>query len=293
MKNTALILAITATLCTLTSCVKEETFNIDSNPIILTEDSANAAVKADTTDIAVVTETKTESTTAADITSEKADNTEDFTGLSGYWYADGDPKAAFFHIDKEGKFTEYYSYYGAGIVCRGNVKRELAPGTDNYIYCIYRDSGELYKTFADDGEKEKTDIYTDNDEINHYVKLYGEDGTGDDGRNAEDIFSGSWICGRAILEISYKGDGEFRAQVTWSSSATAHSIWVYPLTLDNGKLVCNGKGTLCHTELENADSEPNETVEFTNGSAEFSMKGNHLFWNDLNKHCADDMLFEK
>ena len=287
MKNTALILAITATLCTLTSCAKEESVSIDSTPVIFTEDTATTAAKTDTTDISVVTDNMTESTTATDITSERVDNIEDFSSLSGYWYANGDPKAAFFHITKDGRFKEYNNYYGAILNCTGYIKRE----TDNNAYCMYHDTGELYKKFT--GSIEKSDINFESGDITHYVKIYTEGGVGNDGRGAYEIYTGSWICGRAIIEISYKSEGTFQAKVTWGSSAVAHVMWDYPLILENGKLVCRGNGKKTFVELKEGETEATETVEYTDGSAEFTMEGNHLFWNNFNEHDADNLLFEK
>lgn len=116
----------------------------------------------------------------------------------------------------------------------------------------------------------------------------------DDGDTASaDFFAGSWTCGRAILEIKDNGSGSFTAQVTWSESASAHMIWQYPLTLEDGKLVCRGEGTMFHVECNDPQSGVVETVKYKDGSAEFIQKGNDLYWNDLNEHCADGFLFSK
>lgn len=291
MKNTALFLAITATLCSLTSCAKEETVNIDSSPIIYTEVTANEAVKADTTDISVVTENKTESTTAANITSEKADNIDDFTDLSGYWYANGNPKSAFFHITKDGRFKEYNNYYGAILYYTGYIKKEPDAETNSYAYCMYRDTGEMYNKFA--GSAEKSDINFESGDVTHYVKLYDEGEKEYDEREAEETYTGTWVCGRAIIEISYEGEGVFQAKISWSSSAVAHVMWDYKLILDQGKLICSGTGKKAYVEFKTGDTKATETIEYTDGSAEFTIEGNHLFWNNFNEHDADNLLFEK
>ena len=116
---------------------------------------------------------------------------------------------------------------------------------------------------------------------------------GSDEKEAEEIYTGSWICGRAIIEISYESEGVYQAKVSWSSSAAAHFIWDYPLTLDNGKLVCNGNGKKTFVEFKEGETEATETVEYTDGSAEFTIDGGHLFWNNFNEHDADNMIFEK
>lgn len=294
MKKTALIIALTAAMCAFVSCDKEEV--VSSVPDTLSASVTTAAVSstAETTasePVTTVTAAASGTTTAADTITANTDNIDDLTGLSGYWYANGDPKAAFLHITKDGKFKEYNSAYGATMFYSGDVKRELDIETNSYFYCMYLDTGELYKRFADNGEK--SEINFEDGDVTNYVKLYDEGGIDDDGRSAEEIYTGSWICGRAIIEISSKGEGVFKAQVTWSSSAAAHVLWNYPLVLDNGKLVCSGNGKKAFVEFKEGETVPTETVEYTDGSAEFTIEGNHLFWNNFNEHDADKMLFEK
>lgn len=292
MKKTALIITLAAALCSFASCSRTEAINSSSSPAFLSDTTTSAAAKTETvTTAAAATENTEPTSSAAAETPEITDDTDSDADLSGYWYADGDADAEFIHITKEGKFTEYHNYYGAYTKCSGNIKRESDPESSSYVYCMYNDSGELYNRFADDGKKEKTDIYMDNGETSHYAKLFGEEGVGDDVKAAEESFTGSWVYGRAILEISYKGGNEFRAQVTWSGGATIHEIWQYPLTLENGKLVCRGSGTNSLVEHEDADSAPTETIGYTDGSAEFILQGNHVLWNDLTEPHTEEMLF--
>lgn len=291
MKNTALFIALTVLLCASASCGREGTLGSGQSSAIAEDISAAATAETVATAATAATEKKTESTTASDTVSAYTDDTEDYTGLAGYWYIDGDPCTASFHITKDGRFT---SYYPTGIVeNRGYVKRKLDTEINNYIYFMYLDSGELYQAFADDGEKEKTDIYMGNGGDPHYVKLYGEGGLGNDGRGPEESFTGSWSCGRAIIEISYRGEGIFHALIKWGGSASSSGLWDYPLIFEDGKLICHGNGTLTHVEFKDAESAPEETVKYTDGSAEFTLEGDRLFWNDLKEHCADDMLFSK
>ena len=292
MKKTTLIITLAAAMCSFASCSRTEAINSSSSPAFLSDTTTltDARTEAITTAAATKENTETTSSAAAE-TPDITDDTDSDADLSGYWYADGDPNAVFIHITKEGNFTEYNNYYGAYTKCKGTIKRETDPANGSYVYCMYNDAGELYNKFADDGKKEKTDIYMDNGETSHYAKLFDEEGVGDDVKAAEENFTGSWVCGRAILEISYKGGNEFRAQVTWSGGATIHEIWDYPLTLENGKLVCRGNGTNGLVEHENADSAPTETIGYTDGSAEFILKGNHVLWNDLTKPHIEEMLF--
>ncbi|WP_295086894.1 hypothetical protein [Ruminococcus sp.] len=252
----------------------------------------NATVVTTVTEIAEETTasaTTTESTTVTEPTT--VNYNDNYEGLAGYWYIDGDPSAASFHITKDGKFTAYYA--NGLIENEGIVRKVLDPEINNYLYCMYLDSGKLYSKFADDGEKEKTDIYMGNNGTPHYVKLYGEDGLGDDGRGPEEAYTGTWNCERAHIDITYYGEGIFHATVKWGASASTHAQWEYPLIFENDKLICNGNGTRSFVEYEDAESEPTVAVDYTDGSAEFTLEGNRLFWNDLKEHSADDMIFSK
>ena len=179
MKNIrllALIISVTAfaTGCgrdTQTESEKPESTTVATTKVTeATEESTTSTEKE--TDTTIVTETTS------------VTNTGDYSGLEGYWFIDGDPSAASFHITEDGKFTVYYAN---GLVeNKGIVRRVFDSEINNYYYCMYLDSGELYEAFADDGDKEKTDIYMGNGDFPHYVKLYGEGGLGDDGRGPEE-----------------------------------------------------------------------------------------------------------
>lgn len=261
--------------------IKEESTKEENTTVVTTV----TEIDEETT----VSATKTESITVTEPTT--VNYNDNYECLAGYWYIDGDPSAASLHITKDGKFT---AYYANGLVeNEGIVRKVLDPEIQNFIYCMYLDTGKLYSKFADDGEKEKTDIYMGNNGIPHYVKLYGEGGLGDDGRGPEEVYIGTWSCERAHIDITYYGEGIFHATVKWGASASTHAQWEYPLIFENDRLICNGNGTKSFVEYEDAESQPTVTEEYSNGSAEFMLEGNHLFWNDLTEHNADDMLFSK
>ena len=300
MKKAALIITRTAALCAFTSCSQKESVSSNTSSAAFNEAAAAAhdktetitvrpTEKADTTATEAVTENNTEGTAPTETASANADTTTEFTDLSGYWYADGDPDSNFFHITENGEFKVYYGLYGATLSYKGYVKRELDPETNNYIYRMYQDSGELYQSFAYDGSNGKTDITIINGDDSRYVKLYGENEN-----VTEKSFTGSWNCGRAIIEIHYNDEGELYAQVAWSGSASSHLLWQYPVTFENGKLICSGKGSKYLSEFINEDpNNYSETTEYTDGSAEFSIEGNRLYWNDFKEHSAEKMLFSR
>ena len=267
-----------ATSCVLDTQIESENTTVTTTKVSKATEEADTKAEKET-EITIVTETTS------------VENAGDYSGLAGYWFIDGDPSAASFHITEDGNFI---AYYANGLVeNKGIVRRVFDSEINNYYYCMYLDSGELYEAFADDGDKEKTDIYMGNGGFPHYVKLYGEGGLGDDGRGPEETYTGTWNCERAHIDITYYGEGVFHATVKWGASASTHAQWEYPLIFDNGKLICNGNGTRSFVEYEDAESEPKVTEEYSDGSAEFTLEGNRLFWNDLKEHSADDMLFSR
>ena len=213
----------------------------------------------------------------------------DFTSIAGDWYVDGDPSKGALHIESDGS---YRLYHAEGFIeSQGTIRREEEDieGTVIYWYRFYDTDNEFVMSILDDGSSAKTDLYVGNGAEPHYQKYVG--GAAEDGREPGEEFLGTWGCGRATLEITQISSGEFHAKISWSSSAASHAEWDYPLTYQDGKLVCSGKGTLTNVEYASADADPEETVEYTNGSAEFSMQGAGIIWNDLTEHSGDDMVF--
>lgn len=285
MKKMRLITLVISVFAVSTGCGHDkQAETAESTTVAITTVAETTEV---TTTAVKTTEKTTETTTVAETTS--VADTGDYSGLAGYWFIDGDPSAASFHITEDGKFTAYYA--SGTVENNGIVRRVFDSEINNYYYCMYLESGKLYEAFADDGEKEKTDIYMGNGGFPHYVKLYGEGGLGDDGRGPEEAYTGTWDCERAHIEITYNGEGVFHATVKWGASASTHAQWEYPLIFVDGKLICDGNGSKSFVEYEEAGAEPKVTVEYTDGSAEFILDGKVLKWNDLKEHSADDMIF--
>ena len=210
-----------------------------------------------------------------EITGERTENGRKIVSISGVQKGDN---------NYEGVYREY-TYTGEIDAATGiTISYDVCDSAGNKSYSYKMTN---YK-FDDDAVvfKSASDIISE-------IKTGGFTKLGSDERGAEEIYTGSWICGRAIIEISYESDGLYQAKVSWSSSAAAHVIWDYPLTLDNGKLVCNGNGKKTFVEFKEGETEATETVEYTDGSAEFIINGDHLSWNNFNEHDADNMIFEK
>ena len=284
----ASIIAMLVSIAALTSCGRDVDKPADDVEKATTAATTTVEATSETTTAVTTKEKETESTSSAETTSAES---EDYSGLAGYWFIDGDPSTASLHITEDGKFT---AYYASGLLeNKGYIKRKLDTEINNYIYYMYLENDELYMAFADDGEKDKSDIYIGNGGEPHYVKLYGEGGLGDDGRGPEEVYEGKWQCERARLSIEYRGEGIFHAIITWSGSASSYAEWDYPLIFDTDRLKCDGNGTKTFVEYKDASSEPTRTVEYTDGSAEFTLEGNAIHWNDKTEHSGDTMIFKR
>ena len=210
-----------------------------------------------------------------EITGERTENGRKIVSISGVQKGDN---------NYEGVYREY-TYTGEIDAATGiTISYDVCDSAGNKSYSYKMTN---YK-FDEDAV-----VFNSASDIINEIENGGFTKLGSDGKEAEEIYTGSWICGRAIIEISYESEGLYQAKVSWSSSAAAHVIWDYPLTLDNGKLVCNGNGKKTFVEFKEGETEATETVEYTDGSAEFTIDGGHLFWNNFNEHDADNMIFEK
>ena len=306
MRKTIITIALFASLLALTACGNAknnnstaETLASDTVAESSTEDTTAETAdtsESDTTEASTSAETSTaetasakaaETTNASEAASEKK---ADFASIAGEWFIDGDTTLAFIHIGSDGT---YKAFYPTGVLeSEGTIRyeSEVIGGTKIYWYNLYNKTGDFFTGFVDDGSKSKTDIYMGNGGEPHYVK-FGVGGAADDGRGPGEEFVGTWGCGRATLKITQLSDTEFQASISWASSAAAHTEWEYPLTYKDGKLVCSGKGTKTNFEYQSENAEPDKTVDYTDGSAEFSMEGSHIVWNDLNENSGEDMMF--
>lgn len=303
MRNTKLAMTALVTALLLTGCgqiselLPSSTAETQAETTADAETTAAESIAEDTTAAdSETTEAETDTTapeSAADTetTAAAAQQTADFSSIAGYWYIDGDTAAASIHMTADGRFDAYYA--SGSLENEGTIRyeEEVIEDTTIHWYMLYGDDGEFFTGFVDDGTAEKTDLYAGNGGEPHYVKLFGEGGIADDGRGAGEEFVGTWGCGRATLVIEQESDTEFHAIVWWGDSAFAHVEWDYPLVYQDGELVCDGLGTKTYVEYTDENTDPNVTVEYTDGSAEFSFRGADIFWNDQTEHRADDMIF--
>ena len=291
MKKIIALIALLASAAIFTGCGKDvpETSSDFKAPT-----TAASSTEASTEG---VSETSSETATeAAESTAETSAPSSaeraDMSALAGYWYADGDYRHSWLHITADGR---YESYRPSGLkVEDGTVTYCSVDGSGTMGYNFKSESYGSSMSFTLDGEQ----LVPVTEYDQHYQKLYGEGGLGDDGRGADEKFVasdyvGNWGCERAYITIEDKGEGVFRAVVNWSSSAAAHVQWDYPLIFDGENLVCDNAGTKTYIEFTSPDTEPESTVEAENCSARFELRPDGLFWNDLTDHDADFMIFIK
>ena len=233
-----------------------------------------------------------EVTTGLEVETKKTESALDsaVSSITGDWFVDGNKELAFIHIKPDATFRAYHP--GGILECEGTIRYEEEEIEGNVIhwYHLYNQNGEFYMGFVDDGSSTKTDLYVGNGGEPHYVKVEADKNLSD-GQSAGEEFVGEWGCGRASLEIKKISDTEFHAMIIWSDSAVSHAEWDYPLTYQDGKLVCDGKCTLTYVEFKEPATDSVEKVEYTDGSAEFEMQGVGIIWNDLTDNSADDMVF--
>lgn len=291
MKKTMITAAFLSALLMLTSCggINDSEKSEDSSAPETTTVSEEATEEA----TAEPTEETTEEVTAepVEVNTEELEAETNFDSIAGDWYVEGENSPATIHIEKDGTFKAYNPI--GTLENEGTIRYEdeEIDGTVIHWYVLYNLDNEMIMGFVDDGSESKTDIYVGNGGYPHYQK-FGEGGIADDGRGPGEEFVGVWGCGRATLEIGQITDTDFQAFIYWADSAFARVEWEYPLTYQDGKLVCDGKCTKSYVKYSAEPSEPDESeVIYTDGSAEFVMQGSNIVWNDLTEQSGEGMLF--
>lgn len=291
MKKIIALIALLASAAIFTGCGKDvpETssdFKAPTTAASSTEASTEGVSEASS-------ETATEAVESTDETSVPSSaERADMSALAGYWYADGDYRQSWLHITADGR---YESYRPSGLkVEDGTVTYGSVDGSGTMGYNFKSESYGSSMSFTLDGEQ----LVPVTEYDQHYQKLYGEGGLGDDGRGADEKFVasdyvGNWGCERAYITIEDKGEGVFHALVTWSDSAAAHVEWDYSLIFNGEKLVCDGSGVKTYVEFSAPNTEPERSVIAEGIAATFELRPDGLFWNDAASNDADNMIFIK
>jgi len=187
--------------------------------------------------------------------------------------------------EAEGRITaeEVTSGFGATLTVDENHRLHWTGSGDaipDQLFASLDEVGEesWYDTHDDDDEEDD-----DNDD---------NDGESDDVSNAGDAFVGDWMCDRATIYID-EDDGVYTVRVTWGASAFERVVWDYSCTFDPAAGTLSGRG---RKSTETYGEEGNLTateVEYTDGSATFTIEGDWLLWNDAKEDAAQGMRFER
>ena len=306
MKKTFIIIAMTGLLAAMTGCG-----NTDGSTKSENTGSAKATVTT-----AAVSVSENISTTAAKSDNKKAGSNEssttavsdenigaspvtktDYMQIAGIWHEENVLDSRTLTIDGDGTYK--LAYRGGGSE-NGNIQIERQVlGVDDVVniwYCFYRADGTLWESFRLTARENMSPALASG--FDDTASVFGLDdgdssGEPDNTLAAVKRFMGNWSCGRCYISISNNGDGTYRAEVKWSSSAAEGSAWTYICTYDaeNDALVCNGTGVNVHY-VYTEDGQGTNTENYNNGSAMFYTDNNgHLLWHDYYANVADGMEF--
>ena len=120
----------------------------------------------------------------------------------------------------------------------------------------------------------------------------------EDGQNPVMNVVGNYVYERAGIEIRAAGDDMAVITVRWSNSAFDHAEWNMSGVFDTETLTvtysdCIKKIVSYDREAGEDEKEPEETIEYRNGTGSISFQENGtLTWIDEQEHIADDAVFE-
>ncbi len=306
MKKTFIIIAMTGILAAMTGCGNTGDTRSE-NPI---------PTKAAVTTTAAASASENTSTTAAKTDNKKAENSEvsttaasdentgaspvtktDYMQIAGVWYEENVLDTRALTIDGDGTYRLAYSGGGSEY---GNIEIERqvlgADDVTNIWYSFYRADGTLWESFRLTARENMSPALVSGfDSSSSVFGLADDDASGEPDATLAAVkrFMGNWSCGRCYISISNNGDGTYRAEVQWSSSAAEGSIWTYICTYDaeNDALVCNGTGVNVNY-LYTEEGQSTNTEIYNNGSAMFYTDNDaNLLWHDYYGNVADGMLF--
>ena len=107
-------------------------------------------------------------------------------------------------------------------------------------------------------------------------------------------FVGTWVCGRATLEISPEDEG-YKCLITWGGSVSEAAQWLYSCLYDSetNTLKDDGAGVKTLLVYDENGLVSSEDV-YTDGAARFSLnEDGTLAWEDLKEDAGKDMAFER
>lgn len=108
-------------------------------------------------------------------------------------------------------------------------------------------------------------------------------------------FDGTWVCGRANMDISAE-DAGYKVSITWAGSAWQVAQWEYACMYDaeTGTLVDSGMGAKSIVTYVGEGEIGSIEEEYTNGTATFAIgEDGMLTWSDGVEDAGNGMAFER
>ena len=116
----------------------------------------------------------------------------------------------------------------------------------------------------------------------------------DDGQNPVMNFIGEYSNGRAMMNVSAKGQNEAFVTVSWGSSAFETTTWSMSgkVTQVGDSLVMQYDDCNCESFFFSEDGTTSQSVtEYTNGSGTITFEGDQAVWADFEQGVADGQVF--
>lgn len=182
--------------------------------------------------------------------------------------------------EAEGRITaeEVTSGFGATLTVDENHRLHWTGSADAI-------PDQLFASLDEVGEESWYDVHDDEP---------GDVGDDDDfeANEVPDPFVGDWTCERASIYID-EDDGVYTVRITWGASAFERVVWDYSCTLDSVTGALSGVGRKSVETYDDGGNLVATEVEYTDGSASFTIDGDRLLWNDAKEDAAQGMRFER
>ena len=155
-------------------------------------------------------------------------------------------------------------------------------------FCV--DDMQSYSCY-DDGCYTDSYHYIDDD---YYMRGYHYDEDDCVTAATGDAYPGTYVCGRAVINI--ERDNQFYdVNITWSNTAAEHTEWSYVCYYDqgSGSLIAIDNGSKETVGFNEKGRVEYSYTEYTDGSAQFMLDGDELYWEDLEEAAGSGMVFEQ
>jgi hypothetical protein len=155
-------------------------------------------------------------------------------------------------------------------------------------FCV--DDMQSYSCY-DDGCYTDSYNYIDDD---YYMRGYHYDEDDCVTAATGDAYPGTYVCGRAVINI--ERDNQFYdVNITWSNTAAEHTEWSYVCYYDqgSGSLIAIDNGSKETVGFNEKGRVEYSYTEYTDGSAQFMLDGDELYWEDLEEAAGSGMVFEQ